>query len=531
MSKFNNIEDFFKDSFDDFEQSPSGDLWGKIDEKISGNDVQQVYKTAFDNFASSPSANVWDNIYRRLILIRFFRFQPNTFNVYYSAAGIILATLIFVGLFNSSPSKTNKSNINSSIGKNEKSKDLAVVEDPRKGESDRNSSKKDGNSEKDVVKSLNDPSKNKNQSRPAKNVVPVNTAPTLQQEINRRLQENQKAKQKNTSYFRNSVIQTDDTQLAYSITNEQKKSEKTSDVSLMLLSSKKFGGLNLNLTDWKPDSIVFNAQGNPIILQLTRFSLSAYCSGAQNQPLFIPSNSEHQTYSNYVDSLTSPDYSVSYGLDFAYTYKNFIFQTGLSMQTFTEGFKNRQTQLDIVQKPYTNYFDRLVSSWDTVWFLNLDSLLQGDSVWVPVPVETTYTVRDSNILYTNDTLKQYLYKKEQNKYRYFEIPLMVGYQVKDNRFTYSLKAGIITGILQAVKGYNVSSDNKFTSLDLANNPFGKYHFSAILSLGVSYNFNGHWSVFGEPYIRRSINSVFEKNYLLAKKFSSGGLKVGINYIF
>ncbi|MBP5582802.1 MAG: hypothetical protein J6X43_02455 [Bacteroidales bacterium] len=86
-----NIEQLFSDRFRDAEETPSNDIWEKLESNLDKHNVEGIFQTAFQNAAVQPAASVWQKIAKTLAWKSFLTFRFNTFNVYY--ASVITAIL------------------------------------------------------------------------------------------------------------------------------------------------------------------------------------------------------------------------------------------------------------------------------------------------------------------------------------------------------------------------------------------------------------------------------------------------------
>ncbi len=85
MKTGEDIEKLFNERFRDAEETPSEDLWGKLESRIKDKGVEGIYQTAFKNAEVRPSASVWKKISSILALRAFLTFKFNTFNIYYAS--------------------------------------------------------------------------------------------------------------------------------------------------------------------------------------------------------------------------------------------------------------------------------------------------------------------------------------------------------------------------------------------------------------------------------------------------------------
>ena len=93
LNNENDIEQLFRDSFENAEVAPADDIWAKLESDINKRDIEGLYQTAFKNAAVEPAASVWQKIASTLAWRSFLTFKFNTFNVYY--ATLVTAVLSF----------------------------------------------------------------------------------------------------------------------------------------------------------------------------------------------------------------------------------------------------------------------------------------------------------------------------------------------------------------------------------------------------------------------------------------------------
>jgi len=93
LNNENDIEQLFRDRFENAEVAPADDIWAKLESDINKRDIEGLYQTAFKNAAVEPAASVWQKIASTLAWRSFLTFKFNTFNVYY--ATLVTAILSF----------------------------------------------------------------------------------------------------------------------------------------------------------------------------------------------------------------------------------------------------------------------------------------------------------------------------------------------------------------------------------------------------------------------------------------------------
>ena len=105
MKNKNNIEDIFKNAFQDAEETPSQKVWNNLNKKLFVKNFAQK----FVNFSVKPSEKVWIAINRQLLWKQFLHFSFTKFNVYYAS---IIGIITIFGIFYLN---NNTSNNNSEI--------------------------------------------------------------------------------------------------------------------------------------------------------------------------------------------------------------------------------------------------------------------------------------------------------------------------------------------------------------------------------------------------------------------------------
>ncbi|MFH2094225.1 MAG: hypothetical protein ABIJ16_00890, partial [Bacteroidota bacterium] len=228
---------------------------------------------------------------------------------------------------------------------------------------------------------------------------------------------------------------------------------------------------------------------------------------------------------------TSPSYSGSANLHISASYKNVFLESGVNYASFGELFAYNENIQIIDSSIITNTVWYQEYLYDTVWFVNLDSLIAGDTVYIPLVDSTIhkYTVDEYSTEYDTSVTKTS--RHSTNRYRYIEIPLMAGYTFKSGRFSLTPKGGLITGLLIRTSGKTLMPDYSVTGLSESNQPYVRPVFSLAAGIGISYMINSHFSVIADPYYRKNITSVFTKDYPVDSRFTAYGIRVGLRYTF
>ena len=282
-----------------------------------------------------------------------------------------------------------------------------------------------------------------------------------------------------------------------------------------------------------PDTVGQNAKGENIIIETTHWSIDLYAAELYNNPITTSNFSQNDATASLIKKSQSPSYSSSLGGNFNYSFKNWMIQLGVSATQIGEKntFENKTLMIDSLisgydQVPYS-YYDV-----DTIWFYNLDSLLIGVLDSLPIydsTLETGYNNIPIWDIDSNNITKKYTV---QNKYTYLEIPLIFGYEINRNKFSYTLRAGLITGIFLNAKGSTISFDDSKTVTSLnKETPFLKTNFTLLFGCGLNYKLTENYSLISEFMYRKSLNSLFDNSYPISQKYNTIGLKLGVRYTF
>ena len=134
--------------------------------------------------------------------------------------------------------------------------------------------------------------------------------------------------------------------------------------------------------------------------------------------------------------------------------------------------------------------------------------------------------------------------EKNNKLKYIEIPVLVGYKFRESRkLTFDVFTGVSYSYLTTSKGYimepyelapGTKKRMPFNTLDLSNqeeSPYRKSNINLLLRVGGSYKVNDKWSVVLRPSMKYNITSALKKELPYSQRFYIFGLNTGINYKF
>lgn len=210
-----------------------------------------------------------------------------------------------------------------------------------------------------------------------------------------------------------------------------------------------------------------------------------------------------------------PSYSFSAGVEGRIDFRHFFVQTGL-------GYSRIST---LSQYRYQH------SSLDTLgWTLEAYSYVYSYDDGTGNIVDTCYISYSWSPLTAVVTVDEV--KKTSFQIDYMQIPIIFGYGKDIGRMQYSLALGASVAVPISVAGKMLETDNySISSVDKQYLPMKQTLYNGVLRLGVNYFVSPHYSVFAQPSLRYTLNSVFEKSYPVNQKYLTYGLRFGVAYRF
>ncbi len=155
--------------------------------------------------------------------------------------------------------------------------------------------------------------------------------------------------------------------------------------------------------------------------------------------------------------------------------------------------------------------------------------------FVKETLKITVERKDPNGNVTTEIVEKVVMDKTYNKYRFVDIPIMLGYEKDLNDFVLSLNTGIGFNISSSQSGKIYQSDLKsFYSLNQAdegNNAIyrNRAGISLLACIGLNYKLNQRTMLMLEPSVRYYLSSISDSNYPLQQKYFFGGVNVGLRY--
>ncbi|PKP21262.1 MAG: hypothetical protein CVU05_07170 [Bacteroidetes bacterium HGW-Bacteroidetes-21] len=466
------LEDIFREGLDSQRIAPSSGTWGRIKNRLWWSEII----TTISGASSQPSASVWRQIHLRLWLSDFIKFNALKFNMYY-LAGILTGAALMIAAY---PTEVKIS---------------------------------------DQLADFNNITIIKNQ-----NVLGMNTE-TMPAELP---ESNYNVGQTNDNS--KSVITTNmviaDNDLSQPITLEPFVEEGLNQMPLISTDFLNTESLEVNMFG---DSSINDWTGKPI--RFERFSWSAdffvQMSMASSLDLKLK-NDENAMFKGSLPNIQAcPGRSA--GLMLNYEVNNFMFQGGLaySQQNYMSDYNQLTYKSDTVVVTWVQ--EGGTYDYDTTWVLNLDSLINGNPVYVPIVDSVFVHSIDTFSVAKPVTKKEFEEKTAISKISYAEFPLSAGYSFVKGKFECKLKLMFIPGLLVYSTGEITNPYSSFGSYSVTNEIHRKWLFSAGGAMELNYKPTARLGLYIEPFVRQNLNSVFRDDFPYQLKASSWGCKMGIRY--
>ena len=124
-------------------------------------------------------------------------------------------------------------------------------------------------------------------------------------------------------------------------------------------------------------------------------------------------------------------------------------------------------------------------------------------------------------------------EKSDNRYKYIEIPILVGKRFYIKKLSIDVVSGLSIGYLISAKGKFLNIyDHEVLDISKGNSPFNEmFVYNFLLRLNCSYPLNERIRAMVAPSFKYNLNSILNKNYPVSQKYYSAGLNFGLIYNF
>ncbi|HMG83222.1 MAG TPA: outer membrane beta-barrel protein [Ferruginibacter sp.] len=132
-----------------------------------------------------------------------------------------------------------------------------------------------------------------------------------------------------------------------------------------------------------------------------------------------------------------------------------------------------------------------------------------------------------------DTIKETQYKTSHNHYHSVDVPLLLGYEMGNDKIHININAGPVMNIYSWQHGQVLSQDSMPESISSGKSASLAYQYKTNVGLGVTggvsvfYKLNDQLHVFAEPYFRYNFGSMTNGNSPIQQKYTTVGMHIGL----
>ena len=231
------------------------------------------------------------------------------------------------------------------------------------------------------------------------------------------------------------------------------------------------------------------------------FAVDLYYSSDYPFSKLSPRNIEDQAYAIARENSESSIYSFSAGLRMSYYWRpNLAIRGGFNYSQINEKFRYEDPDSEQIRT-----------------IITIDTVVIGGV--------TTVTMDTSTII-----IKGVAEIQHQNRYKFLDIPLLVGYEIPYQRYNVTLNGGVLFNFAFSQTGrfLNPALEVQDLSASDFNNSLG---LSMYASIGLAYRLDDRFSILVEPNVRHFLGSITTTNYPLEQNYTTIGLLTGLRYRF
>ncbi len=214
-------------------------------------------------------------------------------------------------------------------------------------------------------------------------------------------------------------------------------------------------------------------------------------------------------FTYYVDFGFSPERTVKY-----LTVKDSYFEGYAEQRNATEGFHFAyalNTRLSMVH--YTGLTFKIGFQFQ-----------QTNDFFEYIDLNYTEEAEDGEIITGPYQIAKY------NRYKSFDIPLMVGYEIDINNFTFALNTGIHMNLFYDKSGYILTPDESWSTIQNDNVVYKNWiGTSWVANIGAYFHLNNRTQLMMEPHFKYSLSSMTVKDYPIEQRNFSTGMRLGLRF--
>ena len=215
------------------------------------------------------------------------------------------------------------------------------------------------------------------------------------------------------------------------------------------------------------------------------------------------------------------------GLNVKYHINNWFIQSGIGYSEYGE---NKKFMHDIEMHDTSGFSKQNINqyySYDTTGWVKDPS---NPAVLIPVFDAIHHSDTTYNWVTTDSMYYEHLDIYAQNRFRYIEIPAMVGYEFRFKNLGIEVATGVSIGFRVNSSGKFLDSKNNLVDINPSNSPYTNTMMNYILTVGVKYHLSNRFSVIAQPIYKTNLNSIIKSGFGSDVRYTSVGLNVGLNYI-
>jgi len=310
----------------------------------------------------------------------------------------------------------------------------------------------------------------------------------------------------------------------------KKSIEKIDTKNAILLN--KSSQLYLPIVNIPDDTIGFTVSGEEIIATSNHWFVGLNISPNYSFINYSVNNQENSNLVNKLNSSSSNGLAFDLGAEFGYQFKNISLISGVNFTQYNEQFNAEYEETLIQDINYWEYNNYTQTIYDTTYYVNIDSLIQGDTSYIQVIDSTQITITDSSLTSTSDTSISKQNMKYVNKYKYIEIPLTIEFTFnRVKKFSPFVRTGLITGLHIKTQGFTYNVENNEQLIENTDLAYVKANFWLLFGAGVRYKLNDKFSLMLYPYYRYHLNDLINDETYYRQSLNNMGIKFGVRYIF
>jgi hypothetical protein len=257
---------------------------------------------------------------------------------------------------------------------------------------------------------------------------------------------------------------------------------------------------------------------------------TALSIGVYGGPAFISSNETFVVDEGGLIYQTEKEQRIitpTIGLDINYHINNWFIRSGIAYAEYGENrtYSNKIEKHDTAG--YSRTSVKTYYTYDTTgWITD-----PGNSS-VQIPVYDAIMHHDTTYIWVSRDSLYYEHQNiyAQNRFRYIEIPLMLGYEYKFKNLGIELATGVSVGFRVNSSGKFMDSNKQLVDINSSNSPYSHTMMNYIFTAGVNYHFSDRFSIAVRPVYKTNLNSIIESGVGSDIRYNSFGVNLGINYI-